>query len=234
MVAFANENLLVLLGQQPDAHYILMDQNQLSPHVEQDPFPLFTHDTTALRGEFVELLRRILSDHVEFDVSFANAVHAETGGHRYLTVNVLSDLFDHLIETERPVSQLSFRAADFDAFSEVRLRSATLRASREYDFFRHAVAHALSADARTQSPWLHTMYECLRQIGLNSQDTLSCTIADFEVIASRAALLTDWTAHEILDTGTRANFFAWENSTVRPRTRILSRLAAAVRGNVTP
>lgn len=41
MVAFTRDNLLVFLGQQPDAHYVLMDQNQLSAYMEQDAFPLF-------------------------------------------------------------------------------------------------------------------------------------------------------------------------------------------------
>ena len=39
LVTFAHDNLLVFLGQQPDAYFILMDQNQLAPYVTQDSFP---------------------------------------------------------------------------------------------------------------------------------------------------------------------------------------------------
>src|SRR5205085_8822935 len=52
MVAFSQENLLVFIGQRPDAHFILMDQNQLSPYVEQDAFPLFANDPGPGSTEF--------------------------------------------------------------------------------------------------------------------------------------------------------------------------------------
>ena len=62
MVEFADQNLIVFLGQQPDAHYMLMSQNQLSAYVEQDQFPLFSHDADNYRGEFQELLQRVLTN----------------------------------------------------------------------------------------------------------------------------------------------------------------------------
>ena len=61
LVTFAQENLLVFLGQQPDAYFILMDQNQLAPYVTQDSFPLFEHVPKTAAGEFSKLVDKILS-----------------------------------------------------------------------------------------------------------------------------------------------------------------------------
>ena len=67
MVGFSRENLLIFIGQRPDSHYILMDQNQLSPYVKQDPFPLFEHTKGRTATEFTELVRKVLTERVGFD-----------------------------------------------------------------------------------------------------------------------------------------------------------------------
>ena len=100
MVGFSRDNLLVFMGQQPNAHYILMDQNQLSPYVEQDPFPLFQHNSGTTTGEFSELMRKVLTDAIRFDGSFADATYEETSGHPFLTVNVLVEFVEWLIDDQ--------------------------------------------------------------------------------------------------------------------------------------
>ena len=73
MVEFSRDNLLLLIGLQPDSHYILMDQNQLSAYVKQDDFPLFEHQPDSGTSEFSVLLQRVLRDQVHVDPSFSNA-----------------------------------------------------------------------------------------------------------------------------------------------------------------
>src|SRR5204863_4372926 len=87
MVSFTRENLLVFLGQQPNAHFILMDQNQLSAYVQQDSFPLFQHEDGTMQGELAELVRKVLTERVSVDPSFVDGVHSETAGHPFLAVN---------------------------------------------------------------------------------------------------------------------------------------------------
>ena len=62
LVEFSRENLLLLIGMQPDAHYILMEHNQLSPFVVRDHFPLFVHASGSLDSEFAILLHRVLAN----------------------------------------------------------------------------------------------------------------------------------------------------------------------------
>ena len=96
LVEFSRENLLLFIGMQPDAHYILMEHNQLSPYVVRDHFPLFAHVSGAIDSEFALLLQRVLREHVRLDPSFIDYLHTETSGHPFLTVNLLTDLFDWL------------------------------------------------------------------------------------------------------------------------------------------
>ena len=90
MVAFSTSNLLVFLGQRPDAHAILMSQNQLSPLVRQDSFPLFEHTDGSTTSEFAQFLEKVLSG-LSMSAGFINSVYAETSGHPYLTVNLMTD-----------------------------------------------------------------------------------------------------------------------------------------------
>ena len=126
MVTFTRDNRLVLLGQQPNAHFILMDQNQLSPYVEQDAFPLFEHDEGTTDGELAELVRKVLTERVHVEPEFLDGVVEETAGHPFLTVNMLVELGDWLIETERSVSSLTLDARDFERFRRQKLRPRTI------------------------------------------------------------------------------------------------------------
>jgi hypothetical protein len=234
MVAFTRDNLLVFLGQQPNAHFILMDQNQLSSYVEQDPFPLFDHYEGTGQGELSELVRKVLTDRVSVDSSFVDALHAETAGHPYLTVNILVEFVEWLIEKQRSVSSLQLDGDDFARFSKQKLRPRNVSVSPEYRFFREAVGEALSAEARSATPWLHAIYSCIRGVARASPETFSCRRADFEAIVERAHLPEiGWDADPLLSTGSQANFLAYDDDEVWPKITLLARLTAVTRGRVT-
>ena len=227
MVAFARDNLLVFLGQQPNAHFILMDQNQLSASIEQDSFPLFRHDRETVRGEFPEFIRKVLSDRADCDLHFVNAIFAETAGHPYLTVNLLVEFVDWLIETQRPVAQLSLKREDVEAFAATKLRRSRVSLCPEYQFFREVVAHATSAEGRRDVPWLHAVYSCLREICNASPDTFACSRGDFDAMVDQLGLpAVGFSPDLLLATGNQANFLQYNESSVWPKIRLLGRIAA--------
>lgn len=231
MVAFARDNLLVFLGQQPNAHFILMDQNQLSAYVQQDPFPLFKHDSEGLGGEFGELLRKVLTDRVHFDLGFANCIYRETAGHPFLTVNLLVEFVDWLIDMKRPVAALSLGETDYAQFAKARLRLDRISLSPEFRFFREAVAGALSTEGRSDNPWLYAVYSCLRALVAHSGDSLECSreaFADFVGALDLPSLGV--AADSLLGEGMQANFFDFDDSAVRPRIPLLARIASVVVG----
>lgn len=233
MVAFTRENLLVFLGQQPNAHFILMDQNQLSPYVEQDSFPLFQHDQVGVRGELAELIRKVLTEQVSVDRSFVEGIYLETAGHPFLTVNLLIEFVEWLIERERPVSSLQLNGGDLEKFTKDKLRPKHVSLSPEYRFFREAIGEALSTEARKTTPWLHAVYSCIRGVVRASPETFMCTRADFEELVDRADLeAIGMGADLLLATGSQANFLAYDDEHVWPKIRLLSRLAAVTRGRV--
>jgi hypothetical protein len=233
MVAFTRDNLLVFLGQQPNAHFILMDQNQLSAYVEQDTFPLFEHDAGALHGELAELIRKVLTERVSIDASFIDGVYRETSGHPYLTVNLLVELVEWLIETRRPVSSLQLDGDDLEKFTKQKLRPKDLNLSPEYRFFRQAISEALASETRTVTPWLHAVYSCIRGIVRASPETLRCSLDDFEGIVENARLPElGMDADYLLGTGSQANFLEYDQDGVWPKIRLLARIAAVTRGRV--
>ena len=126
MVAFTRDNLLVFLGQQPNAYFILMEQNQLSAYVEQDRFPLFEHEEGSSHGELAELIRKVMTERVTVDPSFIDGVFYETSGHPYLTVNLLVEFVEWLIEKRRPVASLLLDWDDLAKFTKQRLRPKDL------------------------------------------------------------------------------------------------------------
>src|SRR5205807_4939514 len=125
------------------AHYVLMDQNQLSPQVEQDSFPLFYHEPGGVEGEFAELVRKVLRERAEFDAGFVDTLFAETSGHPFLTVSVLISLVDWLIEERRKLGDLRLSRDDFEVFAKSNLKSATISLKEEYAFFREAISEAI-------------------------------------------------------------------------------------------
>ena len=236
MVAFSRENLIVFLGQQPNAHYILMDQNQLSPYVQQDSFPLFEHDSGSTGGEFNELLRKILSNRVTFDQSFADRVFIETSGHPYLTANLMVEFVDWLIRRKRPANSLSFTVSDFASFASTTFRRNAISISPEYSFFRDAaIRDALSTRGKSQNPWLYAIYSVIRSIALENPDSFVCSRAEFAELVTRLGMGSmGITADYLLTTGTQANFFTYSAVSVGPRIRLLARIAAVATPEVNP
>ncbi|MFI6262551.1 hypothetical protein [Micromonospora sp. NPDC051006] len=227
LVEFTRDNLLVFVGQQPNAHFILLDQNQLSPVVEQDSFPLFTHDASAATsGEFYELVHKVMSNYVDLEPEFVTMVYRETGGHPFLTVKLLVAFMEWLINNRYPVSHLHpVRAELFAAFARENLTSNKIAFSEHYDFFKAAAAAHLSARDRRENPWLHSVYSILRALCLESPTTLSCTEDEYNMLAAREQITSPT---HLLTTARAANFLAFDGDVVRPRIPLLARIAAAV------
>lgn len=223
MVAFSRDNLLVFLGQQPGAHFILMDQNQLPAYVEQDPFPLFAHARGERSGEFVDLLNRILSDRLPFEPSFADAVFRETAGHPFLTAKCLVEFVDWLIESRRPVRSRLLSASDFEEFEHVGLTDRKVSESNEYVFFREAAAEAMSSDGRTANPWLFAIYSVVQAIGRRYGGSCSRDQLD-HIVREIGAEELGLSSSDILRTATQSNFLVVHADVVKPRIRLLGRI----------
>lgn len=226
MVEFAKDHLLVFLGQQPSAHHILMDQNQLSPYIEQDPFPLFRHAQRHVNTEFGELVSKVLTERVVLREGFVDSVFEETGGHPFLTVNLLTELVEWLIDTRRKINDLALGPRDFQGFANSRLVPGRISISNEYTFFRAAVADALSDDGRVQTPWLHAVYICLQAMCVK-RGAFGCSRREFQqIVADHRLRALGFTPETLLATAAQANFLAFKGSRVWPRIRLLGRIAA--------
>jgi hypothetical protein len=226
-VAFSKDNLVLFVGQRPDAHYILMEQNQLSAYVEQDVFPLFDFVVGRLDGEFVELLTKVLSPRIAFDVGFAHRVFQETAGHPFLTVNLLIVFFDWLIENGFKLLDLEFSEDIFADFLRHHYMSDELHTRPEYAFFRNAISEALGERGRSATPWLHAIYIVLRKIGLDSQQSLSIGRSDYSALFEKR--LTPATGHsgdELLSGASQSNFLRFDKVSVWPKIPLLARIAA--------
>ena len=227
---FASENLLVFLGQQPNSYFILMDQNQLAPYVEQDPFPLFEHLYATTKGEFSELVHQVLRGHIECTAKFLDSLYAETAGHPYLTVNVLVEFVQWLIDMKRSQRALRVVDSDFSDFAQERLSMDRIRLSSTYEFFRRAAAEALSQRGYASNPWLFASYWTVRILARTGQEGLRIARGDFEELMHRipvpaGAAVPD--AAEILRTATLANFLAYDERWVTVKVRTLGRIVAA-------
>ena len=236
MASFSHDNLLVFLGQKPDAHFILMDQNQLAPFVAHDPFPLFEHTVGTTTGEFSELVvSKILADRIECAASFLDALFGETAGHPFLTANVLRGFVDWLIKERRPQSELRVESDDFDGFAGHGLHTDRITMSRDYEFFRNGVALAMSEKGFRADPWLFATYWLLRQLSSNESSgshTFSIDRADFGELMNKIPVphgksLPDHAG--ILRSASQANFLTYDDRRVAVKIRTLGRIAAAVR-----
>ncbi len=228
IVEFSRDNLVLLIGMQPNAHNILMDQNQLSPLVQQDEFPLFDYRNGANTSEFASLLNFVLGAHVSADAAFMQVLHAETGGHPFLTVNVLVDLFEWLILNRRSAARLNLSALDFHDFASARLTPAAIRESKEYDFFRTFLGAALTPISRRRTPWLYAV--CRVLLGLARHDPLNLAFPKerFAQLIGPTGLPAGHNHPEdLLRTARQANFLAVVDGTVRPRIPIMARIASA-------
>lgn len=231
LVEFSRENLLVFLGQQPDAHFILMDQNQLAPYVTQDSFPLFEHVPGAATGEFSELVNKILAGRIECAAGFLDLLFEETAGHPFLTVNVLVEFVEWLITEERPQLGLQVREGDFSEFSRGKLNANRMLLSSDYEFFRRAAAAALSAQGYSDNPWLYFVYWVLRLLASESPDTSCVSRHDFEELVGSIPVPEGGRrpeCSEVLRTASHSNFLSYDDLEVRVKVRTLGRIAAAV------
>ncbi len=235
LAAFAQDNLLVFLGQQPDAYFILMDQNQLAPYVTQDSFPLFEHISGTGTGEFSKLVDKMLLARIECTAEFLDALHLETAGHPYLTANVLTEFVDWLIDKQRPQSGLRLQQEDFSNFEQERLGVNGILMSPEYDFFRQAASSALSEQGYRDNPWLFATYWTLRQIHAENSGAFSISRTDFKDLVSRIPVPKGGNlpeCSELLRTASQANFLSHDDRDVKILIRTLGRIVAAVRPEV--
>ena len=230
LVEFARDNLLVFLGQQPDAHFILMDQNQLAPYVEQDRFPLFGHVEGTGAGEFGRLVGKILSDRIEVSPGFLDALYRETAGHPFLTANVLCVFVDWLIEQQWSLRGLRLRERHLQSFHEQKHGFEQLSLYEDYSFFRKAARQAMSERGYRSNRWLYTVYWVLREIAMSNRSELAVSRNDFAEVLDRIPAPGDLPdANEILRTASQANFLRVSDDQVSVKIGTLGRLAASVR-----
>jgi len=233
LVEYATENLLILLGQQPNAHYIFMDQNQLSAYVQQEPYPLFDHEPGTSRGEFWELISRTFQKTLRFDPSFANALHDETGGHPFLTVNLLRDYVDWLIAKRVIPSEITLTRGQFEEFAAARLNSRSISLCRHYEYFRSAAAEALSNDGASDSPWAHATYSLVRELGLHGSGAkmtvARAAIEDGVTRVLDTVGLSGFTCESFVASAAQSNFVEVGDDKIAAKIPLLARIAAATR-----
>lgn len=233
LVEYATENLLILLGQQPNAHYIFMDQNQLSAYVQQEPYPLFSHESGTNRGEFWELISRTFQQTLRFDPSFANALHDETGGHPFLTVNLLRDFVDWLIAQRVIPSQVILTRNQFEEFSADHLNSRSISLCRHYEYFRSAASEALSSDGASDSPWAHATYSLVRELGLHGSGAKMAVgrsaIEDSVTRVLDRVGLSGFTCESFVASAAQSNFVEVWDDVIAAKIPLLARIAAATR-----
>ncbi len=225
MVRFASRNLLIFMGQRPDAYHIIPAQNQLSPLVKQHPFPLFEHLVGSGDSEFSQFLRKVLSQNLPFTPSFADAVFAETSGHPYLTVNLMVDFCDWLA-LNNVMSSSMLDANRFELFVKARLRLSMLSRSTFYPFFKHQFSGYLSEQTRKDELWLYAIARVLHQIGLKHPRALSCPIARYNELAAQSLAGSTTTPQVLLTSGVMSNFLKHDDGSIRPAVRLMARLAA--------
>lgn len=233
LVEYATENLLILLGQQPNAHYIFMDQNQLSAYVQQEPYPLFSHEQGTSHGEFWELISRTFQRTLQFDPSFVNAIHDETGGHPFLTVNLLRDYVDWLISRRVVPSQVTLTRNQFEEFAAAHLTSRSISLCRHYEYFRSAASEALSEDGASDSPWAHATYSLVRELGLHgSGHKMAVARSAIEATVTRVldrVGLSGFTCDSFFASAAQSNFVEVWNEMIAAKIPLLARIAAATR-----
>lgn len=227
MVDFATSNLLIFMGQRPDAYLILSAQNQLSPLVRQLSFPLFEHVVGGAETEFSQLLRYVLGEKLSFDASFAAAVHNETSGHPYLTVNLMVDFCDYLIGNRYRLGGPSLTVQLFDDFTRDRLAVSALKRSPHYEFFHGQMAEYLSEQARTNEPWLNAIATILRTLATKHPKNFTCAFSSYEQWGAPIGAVARMTAARLLTTGSQANFLRDNGGQVSAGVRLLARLAGA-------
>ena len=226
MLGFSMKNTLLFMGQRPDAHMILLSQNQLSPNVRQYAFPLFEHQPGA-PSEFATLVSRVLSENLRVNDAFIEAVYQETKGHPYLTVNVLVDFCDWLMGSTTFELGVELSAKYFHDFSRERLDIAALRNSPHYRLFHKMLAEFSSETSREQEPWLYAVTSILREIVKRHPKRMNCSLAAFDQLAKPYEDLARTPARQLLSSAAMANFLHETNGAVYAGIPLMARLAAS-------
>jgi hypothetical protein len=230
LVEFATDNLVILLGQQPNAHYVFMDQNQLSAYVQQEPYPLFSHEIGTASGEFWELIGKILQSALRFDSSFVDTLYVETGGHPYLTVNLLREFVDWLIEQRAIPSETLLCEEFFQRFASLRLNGRSVARSKHFEFFRAAAAESLSTDGARETPWIHVAYVVLRHLGTHGiGPQLRCSKTSVEELVEKTLVnceLFSFNAESFVSSAAYGNFLAIDDDVIYAKVPLLARIAS--------
>jgi hypothetical protein len=233
LTSFSRDNLLVLLGQQPSAHQIMMDINPLSPLVHQDAYPLFQHHPdSGGASEFSMLMDRILGSSARAEPSFVDAIYNETQGHPWLTVSLMVELVEWLIACEKPSNPLILSRLDAEQFAIARLGADHISGTATYGFFLEAIAQATSQLGRGQNEWLYSVYTAMRAVCDASPEHMRCTRAEFDHICSTNGPGKYFaTPPSLLLMAKQANFLSFDEEFVWPTIRLLGRLAKATSPN---
>lgn len=227
MVAFSRDNLIIFIGQRPDSHFIIMDQNQLSPYVKQDAFPLFEHAAGSVTSEFAELVRKVLTERVNLDGGFVDSLFAETAGHVFLTVNTLVYFYQWLIDRGRRANELDLSSDDFQRFRTERLTPTAMSKSLEFEVFENIIGEALAS--REHAPWLFAVYSVIKRIAMENQATLACSESGFAELAREVTEQFGWDPARLLKTASMSNFLSCAAGMVRPAIPIMARVAIYTR-----
>lgn len=229
IVEFARENMVILVGQQPNAHFVFMDQNKLSAYVTQDSFPLFRHALGSTTGEFVDLLAKVISERFSFTAGFADKLFEETSGHPFLTVNLLVSIVDWLILKKVRVADVRFDAKLLERYFESNMSSQEIALNTEYQFFLEAASDAMSETGLASNPWLWSVYRAMRMFVVEHGVHGHCEIDLFSKSYERAGLgRAGISPLDMLRTAEDANFFKIDSANlVQLGIPLLARIAAA-------
>jgi hypothetical protein len=208
---------------------ILPAQNQLSPLVKQSNVPLFEHIKGATTTEFTLFLKRVLTEQLPFDSAFSDAVYVETSGHPYLTVNMMVDFCDWMIEKNYSANRTALEASDFQSFVTDRLNVESLKRSSHYKFFVNMLGQYASEQGRRDEPWLSVITRVLQEIARKRPGNFTCTANIFQDLAEPLASSIHMTVGALETSGKVSNFLESKDGHIKPGVRLMARLAAATK-----
>jgi hypothetical protein len=230
---FSQQNLVLFIGMRPNAHHIVQEHNQLIYRAHLDQFPLFAHTPGRSDSEFSSLVQRVLQEMVQVEPALIDRLHAETGGHPFLTVNLLRDFCDWLIEKRTRANKRNLTFDDFDRFAPERLVPKALNICQEYGIMRDFLKSVLATPQKQSSRWVHTVVSAMRLLVDGDPVGMACPIEDLcarlERHPGRSHFLDDLL--EVITSATQANFLRIDGNIVRPRIPLLARIAQPIQAH---